>query len=69
MESPDPFLSRPVQNFSATDEIEIKVFTIQFLLLDRLSSSFRKREMQVQSRSEGSSSHSNNIHMTESRER
>ena len=27
MESPDPFLSRPVQNFSATDEIERKGFT------------------------------------------
>ena len=41
-ESPDQFLSRPVQNFSATEETEIKVFAIQFLLLDKLSSSFRK---------------------------
>lgn len=69
MESPDQFLSRPVQNFSATEEIEIKAFAIQFLLLDKLSSSFRKKRIRQQSRSEGSSSHSNHIHMTESRER
>ena len=43
MESPDQFLSRPVQNFSATEETEIKAFAIQFLLLDKLSSSFRKK--------------------------
>ena len=42
MESPDQFLSRPVQNFSATEEIEIKAFAIQSFLLDKLSSSFRK---------------------------
>lgn len=42
MESPDQFLSRPVQNFSATEETEIEHSLFTSLLLDQLSSSFRK---------------------------